>query len=233
MKKRETFSISPIDVQNEISTFTEEIDMSPEYSLEIDPLNKYNLSDEEKKFIKNYIEYKNIPLACELSNIEKDLGKKIFTKYAVQEEIKRINKALYMRRFKSKILSLNDIGGYLSSMITDENVPISEQLKSADKLKATQMLVDLYKYQYESLKNPQNLMENSIEAQVKDLSVDAIKSLLYSKEKNDDEIKKKEELIDEINSDNLLTHEEITYLKSLSIQELFKLLNSINKESNE
>lgn len=230
-KKEQIFNITPLEVENEISNFVQEVDNSEEYSLEVDPSNKYNLTDEEKNFIKNYVEYKNIPVACELSNIDKDYGKKIFSKYSTQQEIRRINKAMYNLRFKSKLLNLTDIAGYLSSLITDENVPMSDQLKGADKLKAAQMLIDLYKYQYESLKNPQDLMEDSIEAQVKDLSVDSIKSLLYSKEKNETEMEEKEKLIEEINSDDLLTHEELMYLKSLSLSELFKLLNSINKEN--
>lgn len=202
-----------------------ELESNPLYSLEVDPENKYNLSTFHKDFIKYYIEFKNIPLASDLAGIDLELGKSLFVAYSTQEEIKRINKALYQRQFNAKMLTLDQIGGYLTSLITDENVPISDRLKSNEKLRVIQMIIDLLKFRNEAIDDPSLITNRNIESQVKSLSIETIRKLLYL-QKSDEVLKDKKDLIDKIDIDKILTDEEIAYLQTLTTEELLQLVNS-------
>lgn len=199
-----------VELQNELDT-------NAEYSLIVDPMNRYNLSDKQKEFINNYINTKSIPLAAELSEISIDTAKKYFTSYATKQEIKRINRAIYQRRFSNKLLSLDQIAGYLTSYITEEDVPLAEQVKPMEKVRIIQMLIDLNILKQNSINNPNIIMNTDIESEIKNLSVKSIRELIYQANlkagKNDK-----------------LTNEEEAFLNTLSSKELLSIVDSTNKE---
>lgn len=217
--------------------YMNELITQPDFSLEVDPLNQHGFSEEQKSFISHYVNYKNLMTAANLTGIEFSDAKKYLNNYAIQTEIRRINKALYHRQFARKLISLEEIGGYLSSLLTDEFIPIADQLPSTDKLKVVNLLLKLNEMQKEAINDPEVLLEKDIDYQIKELSLDTIKNLLSQKSINDSKNKevknnknKKEELINCINKDDVLTLEEKAYLESLSTKELLKLLNDNNKK---
>ena len=158
-------------VQNEL---IETLNKDEQYSLIVDPQNKYNFSDEQKKFIENYVQFKNVSLAADLTGIEKDRALQYFVAYNSQQEIRRINRALYHRQFASKLVSLDEIGGYLTSLLTDENVPVGDQLSSKQKLKVVEMIVELHKLKQGVLSNPNSVSNNDLSDALKNLSVKTI-----------------------------------------------------------
>ena len=193
-----------------------------EYSLDVDPTNKYNLSVEQKNFIRNYVNFKSISAACEFSSISPEQGKQFFVSYAVQQEIRRLNKALYHRQFANKLLSLDDIGGYLTSLLTDD-VVLADQLKASDKIKVAQMIIDLNKMKLEALSiNPNVIMNKDIDVELKELSVDTIKRLIETNEKESS--KEKREVVNKFENANELSPEERVYLESLPTKDLLELL---------
>lgn len=207
-----------------------DLENNPKYSLDVDPENKYDMSNQQKEFIKYYCEFKNLPAAASLANIDVDTARNYFTSYSTQQEIRRINKSLYHRQFSKKLLTVDEIGGYLSSLITDENIPISDRLKPIEKIQVAKILLDLNEMKNKAIDNPNIIINNNIENELKDLSVSTIKQLLSNS--NKDELKAKDELIDKINIDDTLNIEEINMLRSLSTNELLTLINDINKENN-
>lgn len=194
-----------------------------EFSLEIDPLNYYNFDKEEKDFIKNYCQYKNILLAADMSNIEVSKAKEIFNKYLVQEEIRRINRAMYHKSFAHKLLSLDDLGGYLSCLLTDENIPIGDRLLNKDKLKVVEQLIKLHELKQETLNDPKKIIDTDIEQELKELSVGSLKNLIKKSEENEN----KKEYIDKIKEKGGLSIEEEEFLKTLSKEELEKIIKSL------
>lgn len=207
--------------------YINEINTNTKYSLDIDPLNIYNMLEEQKNFIKFYIEYKDVKLASVLANIDENKAIDYLSAYSSQQEIRRIYKALMHRRFASKIISLDKIGAYLSTFLTDEFIPEGEKLNSKDKLKCVNLLLDYYKLKSEFITNPKEILtEKDLEEDIKSLSIDTIKSLLNTKNENDN----KNSIVDKISKDNKLSIEEEAYLKTLSFKELSDLLESIKKE---
>ena len=186
--------------------------------------------EEQKNFIKFYIEYKDVKLASVLANIDENKAIDYLSAYSSQQEIRRIYKALMHRRFASKIISLDKIGAYLSTFLTDEFIPEGEKLNSKDKLKCVNLLLDYYKLKSEFITNPKEILtEKDLEEDIKSLSIDTIKSLLNTKNENDN----KNSIVDKISKDNKLSIEEEAYLKTLSFKELSDLLESIKKEGDD
>lgn len=209
------------ELKNELST-------NPEFSLEVDPENKYNMGDDQKTFIKNYVNFKSIPMAAELSQIDLDTAKMYFVAYSSQQEIRRINRAMYQKQFSQKLLTIDEIGGYLSSLITDENVPLADRVKTMDKVRIAQMLIDLQLYKHNAIDNPDNIIDVDIESQIKDLSVKSIKMLLSqqnSKQKDKDKLQ-----LTMTNSTEQLSPEEEAFLKTLPAKDILQILNEGDKK---
>lgn len=223
-KKKKEIIINEKELINVQNDYFDEIESNKEYSLEVDPFGKYDMSETHKNFIKNYIQFKSIGTAAELSGISIEDAKKYYLSYNSQMEIRRINRALYHRQFAHKLLSLDDLGGYLGSLLTDENVPIADQLKTSEKLKVVNMLMDLIKMKQESLENPDKLMKNDIEIEIKNLSINTIQQLLNGCDTSN--IKK--DILSNSNSNNLSV-EEKEYLETLPVNDLLELLEDTNK----
>lgn len=165
--------------QNElIGKYIETIESNPVYSLQVDPENKYDMPDDEKRFIKAYCEFKDLALATAAADIDVDTAQNYFISFPAQQEIRRIDRAVYQRQFKSKLLSYDDIGGWLSSQLTGENVPLGQQLKAKDKLEVAKMIIALNDKKMEALNNPITIMQDDVEKQIKELSVDNLKELI-------------------------------------------------------
>lgn len=199
---------------------THELNENPEFSLEVDPTNKYSMSDAQKTFVKNYCEFKSIPIAADLTGIDLGVAKSYFMSYASQQEIRRINRAMYQKQFSSKLLSIDEISSYLSSLITDENVPIGDRVKTMDKVKIAGMLIDLQIYKHDAINNPQNIIDVNIEDEIKNLSISSIKNLLAQKNN---------ESKDKTSLDGLFPEEE-AYLKTLPAKELLQIINNTTGE---
>ncbi len=206
----------------------EELDENPEYSLVVDPTDKYSMSETQKAFIKNYVNFKSIPMAAKLTGIDLDTAGSYFVAWSSQQEIRRINKAMYQRQFSHKLLTIDELGSYLSSLITDENVPLADRVKTMDKVRIAQMLIDLQLYKNQAVNNPEELMDVDLEGEIKELSVQSIKMLLYQKKSKKEN---KKDIID-VSANDLLPEEE-TFLKTLPADELLKLIDETNKRGND
>lgn len=222
-KKESSLILSEKEMNDLQKNYSMEIETKPEYSLAVDPENKYNMGEGQKKFIEYYIQFKNVVTAAELTGVDMDIAKQYFVAWNTQQEIRRINRALYYRQFNNKLLTLDEIGGYLTSLLTDENVPIADQLKSKDKLEVAKMLIDLINLKKNSFEDPNIIMTKNLDVQIKNLSINTIQSLLNQNEKD------KVELKNRIYENEDLTIEEKSYLETLPTEELLQLIEESEK----
>lgn len=223
-KNKSSLILSEAEANQLQKSHIQEVESSPEYSLIVDPENKYNMCEGQKKFIEYYVQFKNVETAAELTGIDMDIAKQYFVSWNTQQEIRRINRALYHRQFNNKLLSLDEIGGYLTSLLTDENVPIGDQLKSRDKLAVAKMLIDLIELKKESFENPQVIMSKNLDVQIKNLSISTIQSLLNQNERD------KVELRNKIYENEDLSIEEKAYLETLPTEALLQLIEDSTKK---
>lgn len=221
-------TITPANVAQLQKEYTKEIEEDPQYSLEPDPTGELQMSDTQKDFIRHYVEFKNINAAAELTYIDADTAKAFFVAYNTQQEIRRINRALYHRQFAAKLVSLDDIGGYLSSLLTGDNVPLADQLKTTEKLRVIELLLRVNEMKSQSMQDPSQLANSDIESQLKKLSVKTIQQLLVQ-QNNTVVIQQKNDAINKLD-DGTLSVEEKAYLSSLPMSELLKLIDETNKE---
>lgn len=232
-KKEETLlNMTEEQLEAHENNYLGALDTDSKFSLEVDPENKYNMSDTQKEFIAFYVQYKNVPLAAKLAGIEEDAAMDYFNKYSSKMEIRRINLALYHRAFATKLLSVDEIGGYLTSLLVGENIAEAEKLGKKDKLQVVKLLLEINQMKQNMISNPKEIIDAiDVQEQLNELSVETIQKMIEVS--NDKEKQKKEDLIEEVREKNsYLTPEEIAQLNSMSTKELMELLKTINSEGN-
>lgn len=228
-KKRDVMPVPfANDAQNELSVL---IATDPQYSTEPDPTGKLGLSDEQKAFLKAYTDFKSVPLASQLAHIDEKTGQTYFLDPICRNEIRRINLAMYYRKFSKRLLTIDEIGGYLTSMLIDEDVAEVEKLESKDKLAVAKLIIDLNKLKAESFNHPKIFDNVEYSEVVKDLSPDELKRLIDETTKpskaQDQIAATKAELISKISESGYLDPSEIAYLNSCTIEELQKLIKDV------
>lgn len=220
-KKENVVVMSPDEFEDVVKGHAKEIESDPKYSLEVDPTDKYMMDDTQKKFVEIYCDVKNVIITCQMMHIPEDYGMQLFSMYAVKKEIERINIAKLHRRINTKMFDYAQLGGYLTTLLTEENVPLAEHLTVKDKLQVVDRLLEINKTLSEVANKPIEAKPLEIEEHLKELSVDAIKALL----EKDDEHEEKKKLIDKIKASTDVSIEEEAFLKTMSLKELLSLLN--------
>lgn len=222
--------------QNDLGmNYLKSLENDSKYQIEVDPDGFYGMSSEHKTFVKLFVQYRNLAVVAELMEIDPTLAKDYFTRYSTQQEIRRINTALYHRQIATNIIAFEDIGSYLSSWLIDADITEVDRLKKSEKLQVVKLLMDWHKSMREIIQKPEIITVETIEDEIKELSVANIKQLLATKSiLNTNKEKKqskplpntndKDELIAHLNEDNVLSKEELEYLETLSAKDLLTLL---------
>ncbi len=202
------------------------LETDPEYSLNPDPEGKLQLNDIQKIFISHYVQFKSVATAAELTGIDMDVAKQFFISPVIQREIRRINRALYHRQFLHRLITVDEIGGYLSSLLMDENVPIADQLKTTEKIRIVELLLRLNEFKAMAMLDPNKVVMSDFEVSIKTLSVETIKQMLEA----NSAVEQKEQALAGIPTSRL-TAEEREYLLTLPMDELLKLVEDIKKDN--
>lgn len=215
--------------------YLKSLDDDPKYQIEVDPDGFYEMTEEHKTFVKLFVQYRNLAVVAELMELDPVTAKDYFTRYSTQQEIRRINTAIYHRQVATNIIAFEDIGSYLSSWLIGADITEADRLKKGEKLQVVKLLMDWHKNMREIIQKPEIITVQTIEDEIKELSVANIKQLLATKSiLNENKEKKqskqltntgdKDELIAQLNEDNTLSKEELAYLETLSVKDLLALL---------
>lgn len=224
-KKEEVQVLLPEEVNPTLhENYAQEINTNPLYSLQPDPLGTYGLDDETKQFIKLYTEYESIPTVCEIMGIDIKKGRLYYFQRAVQNEISRIKNAMYHRQFANRLLNINEIGGYLTSLLMD-NVPKAQQIGGKQKLQVVKMLIDINFKLDESMSKGdiEILDESEINKKLEKLNINELKQLISPNNETQIERDKKEEIIKAHTDIDKLSDNELKELLSLTLDELEKV----------
>lgn len=231
-KKQEVITMRKNDLG---MNYLKSLEDDPKYQIDVDPDNFYGMSEEHKTFVKLFVQYRNLAVVAELMEIDPVLAKDYFTRYSTQQEIRRINTAIYHRQVATNIIAFEDIGSYLSSWLIGADIPEADRLTKSEKLQVVRLLMDWHKSMREIIQKPEIITVETIEDEIKELSIANIKQLLATKSiLNRNKEKKqskplpntddKDELIAQLNEDNMLSKEELEYLETLSAKDLLRLL---------
>lgn len=208
-------------------------DKDPKYSLEVDPGNTLGLSPEQKKFIECYIEFHSIPYASQLAGISEEEGRDIYFDPVCKQERQRINRAMNYRRFSRRLLTVDEVGGYLTSMLMDEDFGGGDCLTAKDKLQVTKQIIDINKLKAEAYSNPRIIEDvDFTESEMQDLSPEDLKSLIEQTKKGKNHDAEKSNLINQLNKNCTFDSVDLEYLWSCSIDELKQLLKEKEERDN-
>lgn len=210
------------------SALIEKLKTDPLYSLEADPTGALNLTNEEKRFIELYINYRNFGVVSTMMNIKVEDAVNIYMKFDVKNEIERINSAIYKHQYCKKMIDIDEIGGYLSSLMDDSFVPEVDRLKPMDKVKVADMILKVRQIQNEILQRNQEIIDvGKTDDALKELSVSSIKQLIDNIESGDSAL---DEETEQKIKDSTMSPSDIDALKSLPTTDIISILNEATKQ---
>lgn len=188
-----------------------------------DPSGIHTFTEDEKEFIKTWVQYKNINVVSSVLDMGQNEVAKKLNDYYIWGEIRRLSGAISKVMISQKIMTLDEMQSYLSALITDNGLTFSDQLITRDKITAMKLLLDIKKTKADVYNGDVNAVSDIPAKQLESLSVDTIKALLDNKEMSE----KKTKIIQEL-SDNL-SAEEINELKQKPLDELLEMKKKIDK----
>lgn len=169
------------DNENLGVAYLEELSKDKRYSLEVDSAGHYNLDEQHKLFIYLYSHYENLKKVCELMEIEEHLGRDYLLRYATQQELRRLNLARYHRRIATNMISYQDLGSYMSSLLISDVNTEGDKLSQSNKLQLIRLMMDWHKGMLEFTQHPEELIHQSVEEELEELKASDIKELLQKK----------------------------------------------------
>ena len=106
-KKNQQNNIVPVALVREgQESLMTALEKDPEFSLEPDPTGALGLTEQQKKFLVSYGEFRSIPLASQLVGITEEEGRDIFFDPICKIERERINRVKNYRKFSLLIIRL-------------------------------------------------------------------------------------------------------------------------------
>lgn len=181
----------------------------------IDADNLYNWTDIQKKFLEYYIQTKSLKASCAMSGYSELDASVFLLSFDAQKEIRRINTAMTQMQFQQKMATLNDIGGYLTSLLQGYTTQ-AEQLNVQEKMQVVDMLLKVHKIQLDAIKEPQTIIARDLNVDFSKLSIKTLKTLIDNYNSQD---------VDMIMNSNL-SPEEIANIKSQG-KEIAEIINNL------
>lgn len=227
VKRKERTHPSSIPSDTPASDLIQDTIDSKELNIrEWDPTGCHKFTDREKEFIRTWLQWENIPMTaqalhCQINEVTDKLND-----YYIYNEIRRLEAQLNAFRLKTKIMSLDEMQAYLSSMILDDNVPIGLRLSQKDKLLAMRLLNEVKRTKNEAYTGNVSVID-AIPApnDLQQLSVDTIKALLEHHDDQDEKNEVIQELLSLIDDKTIGRSE----LSNLSLHELQTLKEQYKK----
>lgn len=168
---------------------------------------EYKFNQDEKNFIYVFEKNNSLEKTSKQLNMPLENCTRVYSDPKVQEAIKFLRLQKHREIFNTKMMTLEDIGKYLSNAILD----LSGEIPFRDKLDATNLLINVHKTMNDIQKDPIEINSyNILSTQVQNLTVNDIKNLLYERpQENVDESTfvneiKNLEVIDKVNKKHIV-----------------------------
>lgn len=212
-----------------IKTLVEVLDTDPKYALTPDPTGSLNLSEDQKKFIELYINFRNFGVVASMMKIKVDDAVDIYMSFNVKNEIERINNAIHQHQYAHRMLELDEMGGYLSALVEDKYVPEVDRLKPMDKVKVIDMLLKLQGAKA-LLSKDAAVDITDMDDNIKELSVASIQHLISTIESGKGMPKEFDEDTEDKLAMSGMSPSDIEALKNLPTEDVIRILNDATKK---
>lgn len=146
-----------------IAEIKERVLNDPEYSTEVDPQNKLGFTGQQRNFITMYIQYNDVGMML-ASGFTMDDITTLRSTPKIWNECQRIEKAIVAHRLVGKVLSLDELAAFLSSMVMGIGLPAHERLTPNAKLQAIRLL-----FEYVALSSKPDALFNAIEVESQEI----------------------------------------------------------------
>ena len=145
------------------------------------------LTDLQKDFIVIYHQTNSLNQTKNLLNLSVEDTTFLYKDPLVQTILKKLEIERQKKLFKKKMLSLEELGIYLSNHLIDIDIPLSEKFDNRERLEASRLLLDIHKTLNSYTENPNILMSQTNiknELNIEKLDVSELKDILQKIEQN-------------------------------------------------
>lgn len=145
-----------------------------------------NLSNSQRDFITIFYQTNSLNMTKNLLNLSVDDVVFLYKDPLVRDILRKLEVERQKKLFKRKMLSLEELGIYLSNHLVDYDLPLSEKFDNKEKLDASKLLLDIHKTMNSYVENPNVLMSQTNiknELNIEKLEVSELKELLSKLDK--------------------------------------------------
>lgn len=145
-----------------------------------------NLNDSQRDFITIFFQTNSLNMTRNLLNLSVEDCVLLYKDPLVRDTLRKLEIERQKKLFKNKMLSLEQLGIFLSNHLIDYDMPLSERFDNKEKIDATKLLLDIHKTMNSYVENPNILMSQTNiknELNIEKLEVSELKEILSKLEK--------------------------------------------------
>lgn len=112
----------------------------------IDTQNEYFMTDVQKEFVLLYTQYHDPFVVGEMLHLTLEETFEVWSNYYVKRALEQLGKIMFYKQLAIKLDSIDELGGYLTSLLTDQNIPECDKLSPKEKLSICDLIIKLNEY---------------------------------------------------------------------------------------
>lgn len=112
----------------------------------LDTQNEYFMTDIQKEFVFLYTQYHDPFVVGEMLHLTLEETVEVWSNYYVKRALEELAKILFHKQLVTKLDSVDELGGYLTSLLTDQNIPECNKLSSKEKLSVCDLIIKLNEF---------------------------------------------------------------------------------------
>lgn len=112
----------------------------------IDAQNEYFMTDIQKEFVFLYTQYHDPFVVGEMLHLTLEETFEVWSNYYVKRALEQLGKIMFYKQLAVKLDSIDELGGYLTSLLTDQNIPECDKLSPKEKLSICDLIIKLNEY---------------------------------------------------------------------------------------
>lgn len=131
------------DLDNKCEEYKEDVS-----SLEfhINSQDEYFMTDIQKEFVLLYSQYHDPFVVGDMLQLTREETVEVWSNYYVKRALEELGRIMFHKQIIAKLDSIDELGGYLTSLLTDQDIPQCDKLSPKDKLAVCRLIIQLNEF---------------------------------------------------------------------------------------
>lgn len=142
-KKLDAFKEALRSLDNKCEEYKEDVS-----SLEfhINSQHEHFMTDTQKEFVLLYSQYHDPFVVGDMLRLTREETVEVWSNYYVQRALEELGQIMFHKQLVAKLDSIDELGGYLTSLLTDQDIPQCDKLSPKDKLAVCKLIIQLNEF---------------------------------------------------------------------------------------